>query len=90
MSENLKPVTPQDVLADGAESAEFQGLEVRKGSIKATIDNVKALEGLAPGSAAYEAVADQLRALKPALVAVGLFDVFDVKNSAAAAILGVS
>jgi hypothetical protein len=88
MSENFKPVTPMDVLADGVDTGEFRGTEVRKGTVKAAIENAKALRGMTPGSAEYEATVGQLRELKPALIALGVFDVFEVKDPAVAAIFG--
>ncbi|WP_326617526.1 hypothetical protein OG863_09050 [Streptomyces decoyicus] len=81
------PLTPQDVLADGQEQAEFNGVLVRKGSIAAFIGNAKALENLAPGTSEYEAVAQQIRDLKPALDALELFDVVEIRNPDVAALL---
>jgi hypothetical protein len=78
----IRPITPQDVLADGAEGHRFEGTYVRKGSIAAFITNVKLLETLDPVSSDYQEVADQIRSLKPSLDAVGLFDVVEVRNPA--------
>ena len=78
----IRPITPQDVLADGAEGDRFEGTYVRKGSIAAFITNVKLLETLDPVSSDYQEVADQIRSLKPSLDAVGLFDVVEVRNPA--------
>ncbi|MFJ5802033.1 hypothetical protein [Streptomyces decoyicus] len=80
-------LTPQDVLADGQEHAEFNGVLVRKGSIAAFIGNAKALENLEPGTSEHEAVAQQIRDLKPALDALELFDVVEIKNPDVAALL---
>ncbi|MGW7575692.1 hypothetical protein [Streptomyces sp. NPDC054765] len=84
---STKPVTPQDVLADGQEVAEFNGVFVRKGSIAAFIGNAKALDDLEPGTPEHEAVAQQIRDLKPGLDALGLFDVVEIKNPDVAALL---
>lgn len=81
------PSHPQDVLADGQERAEFNGVLVRKGSIAAFIGNAKALENLEPGTPEHEAVAQQIRDLKPALDALELFDVVEIKNPDVAALL---
>ncbi|MFC9231875.1 hypothetical protein ACFTZI_23430 [Streptomyces decoyicus] len=81
------PLTPQDVLADGQELAEFNGVLVRKGSIAAFIGNAKALENLEPGTPEHEAVAQQIRDLRPALDALELFDVVEIKNPDVAALL---
>ena len=79
--------TPQDVLPDGAEGTEFQGRYVRKGTIAAFIANAKLVESLPEGTPEHEDAAAQLRALKPALDAVGLFDVVTVRDPAVAAVL---
>jgi hypothetical protein len=44
----IRPITPQDVLADGPEGDRFEGTYVRKGSIAAFIANVKLLEPWIP------------------------------------------
>ena len=75
---NNKPITPTDMLGDGIEGGEFQGTYVRKGSIAAFVANVKALPD-AEGSD-REAILAQLRELRPALEAVGLFDVFSLRD----------
>ena len=78
-------VTAQDVLPDGAEGRDFGGTYVRKGSVAAFIANAKALGRLEPGSAEYEAAAAAIRTLRPALEAVGLFDVLAIRDPAVAA-----
>jgi hypothetical protein len=87
MPDNTNPVTPEDVIPDGVEGADFNGTYVRKGSVAAFIANAKMLDGLQRGSAEYEAVAGQIRGLKAALEAAGLFDVLEVRNPAVAEIL---
>lgn len=79
--------TPQDVLADGEEGARFGDEYVRKGTIAAFIVNAKVLESAPEGSPEYEGAAAQLRALKSALAAVGLFDVVTIRDPAVAAVL---
>jgi hypothetical protein len=79
--------TPQDVLPDGAEGVEFHGEYVRKGTIGAFIANAQLLQALPAGTPEYEDAATQLRTLKPALAAVGLFDVVTIRNPAVAALL---
>ncbi|WP_127505602.1 DUF7709 family protein [Actinoplanes solisilvae] len=83
-------VRPEDVLPDGAEFGVFENVQVRKGTIAAFIANVRALDGLEPGTSSYDAVADQLRAAVPALRAVGLFDIFEVRSAELREVLGVS
>lgn len=87
MSDSHKPVTPTDVIADGIDGGEFRGTPVRKGTIKAVIDNINALDGLSPDGEEYRALVAQIRELKPALVALGLLDVFEPRDPAIAKIL---
>ena len=47
---------------------------------------MNALKGMTPGTPEYAATVDQLQELKPALIAVGVFDVFKVKDPVIAAI----
>jgi hypothetical protein len=75
-----QPVRPEDVLPDGVEGAEFAGEYVRKGSVAAFIGNVHALTGVEPGSAQWDAIVGQLRELKPALVRIGVLDVFEIRD----------
>lgn len=65
----------------------INGTFVRKGSIASFIQNVKLLPGLSEESAEFQAIADQIRRVKPALDAVGLFDVFEVRDPRVTAIL---
>jgi hypothetical protein len=81
------PIRPEDVLPDGVESRSFAGTAVRKGSVAAFVANAALLGQLAEGSAEYRVVADQLRALAPALEAVGVLEVFAPRSERIARIL---
>jgi hypothetical protein len=84
-----RAVRPEDVLADEVNSATLNGTEVRKGSIAAFIVNAKILESsLAPTDLVYSEVEAQLRALVPAVRAVGVLDVFAPRTAAVAALIG--
>jgi hypothetical protein len=87
MSDTTKPVSPEDVIPDGAEGGDFNGTYVRKGTVAAFIANVRVLNDLQRGGAEYEAVADHIRSMKPALEAAGLFDVFEIRDPTVAEIL---
>ena len=75
MSDNMV-VRPEDVVPDGVETGTWSGVEVRKGTIAAFLENARRLGGLEPGTAEYE----QLRATVPALTAVGIFEFFEVRS----------
>ena len=81
------PLTPHDLLADGADGIVINGTFVRKGSIGSFIQSVMLLPGLSEESEEFRAIADQIRAITPALDAVGLFEVFEVRDPRVAAIL---
>jgi hypothetical protein len=81
-------VRPEDVLADDVNSATLNGTEVRKGSVAAFIANAKILESLALTEPLYSEVEAQLRALVPAVRAVGVLDVFAPRTAAIAALIG--
>lgn len=81
-------ITPEAVLPDGVDGGEFGGQYVRKGTIRAAIENIKALQGLTPDDPSYQAHADTLRDLVPALAAVELFDHFTPRDPKIAALLG--
>jgi hypothetical protein len=81
-------VRPEDVLSDEENTGMMNGLEVRKGSVAAFIANVKILESLAPTDPGYPEVEAQLRALAPAVRAVGVFDVLAPRSATLAAIVG--
>jgi len=83
-----RAVRPEDVLADEVNSATLNGTEVRKGSVAAFIANAKILESLAPTEPLYSEVEAQLRALVPAVRAVGVLDVFAPRTAAIAALIG--
>jgi hypothetical protein len=82
------PIRPEDVLADGVEATTIGGLDVRKGTVAAFVANAKKLALLAPDDVGREPLERQIRALAPALRAVGLLDVFAPRSPDIAAILG--
>ncbi|GAA1101923.1 hypothetical protein [Nocardiopsis composta] len=87
MTERFRQVAPEDVLPDGVEGADFGGVRVRKGTVKAAIDNIRALDGLEPGGAEHRAAVAGLREAMPALRALGLFEVFRFRDPAVAELL---
>jgi hypothetical protein len=78
----------QHVVEELAQRAAHGGTEVRKGTIAAFIANAKILESLAPTDPRYAEVAAQLRALTPAVRAVGVFDVLVPRTATIAAPVG--
>jgi hypothetical protein len=83
-------VRPEDVLSDEATSATIGGVEVRKGTLGAFIANAKLLESMSASDPRYAAIEAELRALAPAVRAVGLLDIFEPRSSHIAAMLADS
>lgn len=74
------PVSAEDILAAGQENAEFGGTSVRKGNVAAFVANARALESDQLDGSEREALIHRLRELVPALRAVGVFDVFELRS----------
>ncbi len=85
-----QPIRPEDVLADDADDARFGGVTARKGTVAAFVANAKLLDDLPSESPGRAAVLAQLRALAPALRAVGVLDVFTPRSPEVAALLAES
>jgi hypothetical protein len=73
-------VKPEDMLPDNVDVGTWKGVEVRKGTIAAFIENARALTALESGTTAHDEVVAQLRATMPALEAVGVFEVFELRT----------
>lgn len=82
------PIRPEDVLADSDSTTTFGGIDVRKGTIAAFVVNAKRLADLNSADPRRPAVEAQLRALAPALRAVGVLDVFVPRSAEVSALLG--
>ncbi|MCT8179855.1 hypothetical protein ACEN9J_09530 [Variovorax sp. Varisp41] len=72
----------QDVLPDDQNFAVLNGQPVRKGSVGAFLANVRVLEDTQAGEAQRQAAREDLVALIPALEALGLFEVFELRSAA--------
>lgn len=71
-----------DVLPDGMEAGEFNGVVVRKGTVGAFLANARVcLDPQASAQALADARQD-IQAALPALNALGLFDVLQVRDPA--------
>lgn len=72
----------QDVLPDDRDSAEFQGVTVRKGTVGAFLANARLWCDAATAPPARERAAADLREALPALRVLGLFEVLQVRDPA--------
>ena len=83
----VRPLDAADVLADGVETAVFDGREVRKGTIAAFVANARALERAAEDSEESRRLEEQLRRAVPDLRSIGVLDVFSARTSRLATVL---
>ncbi|MFY3135461.1 hypothetical protein ACOTFF_05020 [Achromobacter xylosoxidans] len=72
----------QDVLPDDRDSADFHGVTVRKGTVGAFLANARLWCDAAATPQARERAAADLREALPALRALGLFEVLEVRDPA--------
>lgn len=70
----------QDVLPDHVNEVEVGGVTVRKGSVGAFLANARVLQDPGASAEVRAAAADDIGALAPALCALGLFDVLEVRD----------
>jgi hypothetical protein len=73
-------VRATDVLSDEANEREFNGVIVRKGSVGAFLANVRTLADPAALAEARTGAERDIIEMLPALRALGLFDVFEIKD----------
>lgn len=78
----------EDILPDGVNEVESNGIRIRKGSVGAFLANVAAFEKPGATGEAREAALADIRAAAPALRAIGLFDVMEIRNPQVRAIVG--
>ncbi|MDQ0035255.1 hypothetical protein J2W30_003020 [Variovorax boronicumulans] len=72
----------QDVLPDGQDFVLRNGLQLRKGSVAAFLANAQLLQDPNATAETKQAAERDLIALLPALEALGLFDVFELRSPA--------
>ena len=71
---------PQDVLPDNVNEVQIRGTTIRKGSVGAFLANAAAFGNPAVTGDAREALLRDIEEGLPALRALGLFNVFEIKN----------
>ncbi|GGF28519.1 hypothetical protein [Williamsia phyllosphaerae] len=83
-----RPIGAQDVLADGVETAVFDGREVRKGTVAAFVANARALERSVAGTQESRRLEEELLRAVPDLRSIGVLDVFTPRTPRLAAVMG--
>lgn len=69
-----------DILPDHADEVQIHGTTIRKGSVGAFLANAVALRDPAATAAAREVALGDIEAALPALRALGLFDVLEIRD----------
>ncbi|WP_157698181.1 hypothetical protein [Legionella clemsonensis] len=75
-----QPVSPENILADGADYAEFKGVQVRKATVAAFIANIELLENAKASPEDKHQAIRVLMDLAPSIVAIGLPQHVHFKN----------
>jgi hypothetical protein len=70
----------EDILPDDASQGEFEGVLVRKGSVAAFLGNAKILTDPARSAEAHALARRHIAEALPALRAVGLFDILQIRD----------
>ncbi|KQU55232.1 hypothetical protein ASG84_22620 [Rhodococcus sp. Leaf278] len=73
-------IRPEDILPDGAETASFDGLPIRKGTVAAFVANALTLRDEDPGTESHDELIGTLKDLTPQLAAIGIFEVFEPRD----------
>ncbi|MFP6562126.1 hypothetical protein WJ542_28070 [Paraburkholderia sp. B3] len=69
------------ILPDHLDRVELEGTTIRKGTVAAFLANARVLTDPAAGAAAHEQAEADLTAILPALRALGLFEVLDIRDT---------
>jgi hypothetical protein len=72
----------EDVLPDAVNQAEINGIAVRKGTIGAFLNNARVLSDAAASAEARAIAERDIVDALPALRALGLFQIFEIKDGA--------
>ena len=72
---------PKDILPDEVNQTEIAGTTVRKGTVGAFIANAKIIQAASTTSEDRQAAERDLMELLPAVRALGIFDVFEVRDA---------
>lgn len=86
----LQSMRPEDILPEGVDSVESQGVMVRKGTVAAYIANIAVLENDASTTEEKEKALTVMKELAPSIIAMGLHDFVTFKNFQAEKILNES
>lgn len=72
----------QDVLPDGVDQGDFNGVTVRKGTVGAFLANARVCLDSQAAQQAVDAARRDIQDALPALRALGLFEILQVKDAA--------
>jgi hypothetical protein len=78
---------PDEILPDNVNEVTIEGLRVRKGSVAAFVASARVVVDEAAGTDAREAARRDIAELLPALDALRIFDVFEVRDARVKAVI---
>ena len=76
----MNAIQPEDILPDGNDTAEINGLVVRKGTVAATLANIEVIEDSASDHATKTEALNIIKILTPSLKAIGLLKHMQFRN----------
>jgi hypothetical protein len=82
-----RPSRPEDVLADGVDHAEVGGTPARKGTVAAFLRNARRWGEAEVPAGERALLTEAIAAAVPALRALGLFEVLEVRDPALRALI---
>ncbi len=71
---------PEDIIADDQNTVDAHGVTVRKGSVAAFVANARILRDPASSPTERREAQAHMVALVPALSAIGLFEIFSIRD----------
>lgn len=80
-------IRPEDIIADGADYTEINGIQVRKGTVGAFLANIDLLENSNSSIDEKKQALELLRELAPAIIATRLHNHVSFKNNQVAEII---
>ncbi|TPW27784.1 hypothetical protein FJU11_10820 [Pararhizobium mangrovi] len=80
MTDKQAPQRPEDVLPDGIDRIKIDGVAIRKGTVAAFVRNAIEWRNPATDGAHRQTLEREMTEAMPALRALGLFEVFDLRD----------
>lgn len=76
----IKPSRPEDILSDENNFTNYNGLNIRKGTVAAFLNNAIIIDNEEPNTSTYIEAEKLIKDTIPNLKALRIFDVFNIKS----------